>query len=268
MFKSASNLRRRLTAGALSTIMNHTAAVSLSSFSPSTTTLTPACNAVYTSTIPGCSTSDFTAGSSCSSSCIDGLITISDSVYTSCSSSAQDNQLLIANFLQGDGISVLCHNVVVVTLTPQSVTHTPVYSPPSSDLPASSAPATMEHSSQTPSHTPTPTSTSSTNVAGPSTSKKSTNILPSSTSTSASSAPTPPAPSGDPGPRAGSTSTAKTSPSSTIGADAGRASQCIEDEANPFDSCEYVGSGTGGLQQPGLACALVIIISLMCTVML
>jgi len=90
--------------------------IALSDFQPAATNLSPACNLTYTTTIPNCNPVDFTSGI-CSGPCITSLVQISYRVYQECSAVTNDNQLLIARFLAGQGISTLCPNVVVETLS-------------------------------------------------------------------------------------------------------------------------------------------------------
>lgn len=90
--------------------------VALSDFQPAAMNLSPACNVTYTTTIPNCNSIDFTGGV-CSGPCIASLVQISYRVYLECSTVPTDNRLLVARFLAGQGISTLCPNVVVETLS-------------------------------------------------------------------------------------------------------------------------------------------------------
>lgn len=103
----------------LSFLTTRTTAVPLSAFMPSLdpATLTPSCAAIYTSPIPTCTAADFSANSQCSSPCITSLVTLSTSIYNACGGDTRNDQLLVGQFLAGNGIPILCKGVVVVTMS-------------------------------------------------------------------------------------------------------------------------------------------------------
>jgi hypothetical protein len=92
--------------------------VSLSDFTPKITSLSSQCQAVYTTTIPGCKVSDFTnSAHTCSTSCLNGLVQINALVNQNCADDDVEETSIIGLFLLGQAIQLLCSVAVVTTTT-------------------------------------------------------------------------------------------------------------------------------------------------------
>ncbi|KAF2014769.1 hypothetical protein BU24DRAFT_463526 [Aaosphaeria arxii CBS 175.79] len=104
--------------------------VSLSNFIPRIENLPSQCQSVYTRTIQGCTQTDFTSSSGCSSSCLNGLVTITREVNRSCANVDVPETSIIGVFLLGLGIPSLCPNAVVTTIAATSAAPTQQPPPP------------------------------------------------------------------------------------------------------------------------------------------
>ena len=151
-----------------------TLAVSLSDFTPrvSDSALTTSCKNIYTSTIQGCSPSDF-GSSSCSKGCVLGLQDLASSVQKACGGQGITGSNIIAAFLGGKGPSSLCTNAQQVLAGGQA--H------------STSAATTAESSSRTSKSASSTAPVTSSEVTSSSSSSDSSTTAPATTSSSAES---------------------------------------------------------------------------------
>jgi hypothetical protein len=120
---------------------------SLASFDQNQATeLTPACNDVYTSIIPGCSVPDFLPTNACSANCINGLTNIQTEAQAACADNATPSNSMLMFFTNGNGVEEMCTVQKSLATNPQAPvaaqttlvtsvaapTTTVPYSPPSS----------------------------------------------------------------------------------------------------------------------------------------
>jgi hypothetical protein len=110
------------------------------------TSLSAACNAVYTEAIPGCQMTDFLATNPCSSSCISGLQTVQSAAQSGCASDTIPSGSILNYFLAGNGVNQFC-----VVMKSTATTMTTVVS---------------SSMSSSPSPTTNSTSTTTTNASG------------------------------------------------------------------------------------------------------
>ncbi|KAL1969280.1 hypothetical protein VTN77DRAFT_9472 [Rasamsonia byssochlamydoides] len=90
--------------------VQYVAAVSLSQFQQ-IAGFSASCMAVWTETIPGCTTRDFSKSHTCSAICIAGLSAINEEVIQVCAGARVSSDTLLGQFLQGSGVLLLCPNV-------------------------------------------------------------------------------------------------------------------------------------------------------------
>lgn len=90
--------------------------ISLSNFTPRIENLPQACQTAYTTTIDGCSATDFNKDTGCSNGCVQGLVKISKLVTQQCGNVDVPETSIIGVFLLGKGIEALCPNIVVTTI--------------------------------------------------------------------------------------------------------------------------------------------------------
>jgi len=82
---------------------------SLASFDQNQATdLTPACNDVYTSVIPGCSAPDFLPTNACSADCINGLTQVQTEAQAACADDVAPSNSMLMFFTNGDGVQEMC----------------------------------------------------------------------------------------------------------------------------------------------------------------
>jgi len=99
-----------------------TSAVSLSDFAPRLSGLSGSCKNAYSTTIPGCTVSDFTnSQKTCSKACLAGLVQINALVTNECADADVPETSIIGLFQLGKGIQVLCNVAVVTTTTGQAL---------------------------------------------------------------------------------------------------------------------------------------------------
>lgn len=90
-----------------------TVAVSLSDFTPRVANLPQGCKSVYTQTISGCSSTDF-SGSGCSEACVNGLQSMVAAVKGACGNKGITGQNIIVAYLADSGPGSLCPNAAAV----------------------------------------------------------------------------------------------------------------------------------------------------------
>jgi len=136
-------------------LVNPVAAVSLQNIQP-IAGFSPSCITAWIAPIPGCTVRDFTEGNSCSQSCLTGLTLIDQLVLEGCAGAEVSGGTLLADFLEGIGISILCSNVInqgTSTTLPPKTTRPPVTSTSRLTEPSHT------RSQQTTAPKPTPTTT-------------------------------------------------------------------------------------------------------------
>ncbi|EME86177.1 uncharacterized protein MYCFIDRAFT_82104 [Pseudocercospora fijiensis CIRAD86] len=138
-----------------------TLAVSLSDFTPRVSNLPTRCEAVYTQTVHGCSSTDWEKDG-CSEACVEGLQEIAADVKSACENEDITGQNIIVAYLAGSGPSSLCPNAAAILgggSSSNSDTDSST-STPSTRPGASSALSTPSSTSSTPKSTkPSATST-------------------------------------------------------------------------------------------------------------
>ena len=138
-------------------------AISLSQFQTIANFPDP-CTKAYNSQVSGCTTSDFTNGSPCSTSCISGLQEVTTLIDSACAGSEADPTTLIGMFFVGKGVHALCPNYATSKAEAssgyaESSTPSAVIIETSTLVASSLSIATSSYSTPTPTDTPTPTST-------------------------------------------------------------------------------------------------------------
>ncbi|KAF2236180.1 hypothetical protein EV356DRAFT_531116 [Viridothelium virens] len=87
------------------------ACVSLSDFNPKLSNLPSNCNSVYTQSISGCTTSDFSGGNPCSDLCANALMDLTSKIDSACASAQLPGGDIISAFKNGGGVKALCPNI-------------------------------------------------------------------------------------------------------------------------------------------------------------
>jgi hypothetical protein len=115
------------------------------------TGLTPACNTVYTSTIPGCQPSDFSAINPCSAGCIQSLQSLQTEAQAACNGQSIPAQSMLSYFDNGQGVNELCTNLkqVATTLLTATSTSTSTATALSSQAASTSTTSSLPSSSST-----------------------------------------------------------------------------------------------------------------------
>ncbi|KAF2433134.1 hypothetical protein EJ08DRAFT_658404 [Tothia fuscella] len=89
-------------------------------------TLTPACNTIYTTPIPSCLPSDFSALNPCSAACISSLQQLQTQAQLSCAGQILPQQSMLRYFRDGQGVMELCTTLKGVATTLATSTSTTV----------------------------------------------------------------------------------------------------------------------------------------------
>lgn len=109
-------MRVRLKYAALLALPALAHAVSLSAWTPRAENLPPACEAIYTAPIPGCTVKDFTSRT-CSQSCLQALEALVEPVKHACAGMGVGGRNLIVAFLANVGPQEICPNAPVMNPT-------------------------------------------------------------------------------------------------------------------------------------------------------
>ncbi|KAF1927799.1 uncharacterized protein M421DRAFT_15796, partial [Didymella exigua CBS 183.55] len=91
----------------LASLAAATSDISLSQFTPRINNLPTECKAVYTSTIDGCTASDFSSSATCSAQCVAGLTRIAASVKSGCRNVDVGETSIIGVFQNDIGVAAL-----------------------------------------------------------------------------------------------------------------------------------------------------------------